>query len=167
MSTSCFTQQSTCYFASSECGPARVTTNNISPCDPIRQFDTLLLPRNSFACRFQSVQAHALDLNPVLTCITHLYLTTVLSHWDFSQRKFGLLSPAGSQLRQSRAAQPTMHAGCFSVSLIHRTPTWSTGYLTCVQMLMRAIAHRGVRALAESWHWKNDSLPHRGINPAA
>ena len=48
-----------------------------------------------------------------------------------------------SRLRQSRANQPTVHAGCFSVSIIHRTLTWTTGSLTCAQMLMHAIAHGG------------------------
>ena len=50
-----------------------------------------------------------------------------------------------SQLRQSRATKPTVHAGCFSVSIIHRTLTWTTGCLTCAQMLMHAIANGGVR----------------------
>ena len=39
----------------------------------------------------------------------------------------------------------TVHAGCFSVSIIHRTLTWTTGSFTCAQMLMHAIAHGGVR----------------------
>ena len=50
-----------------------------------------------------------------------------------------------SQLRQSRVAQPTVHAGCCSVSIVHRTLTWTTGSLTCAQMLMHAIAHGGVQ----------------------
>ena len=53
--------------------------------------------------------------------------------------------PGESQLRQSHATQPTVHAGCFSVSIIHRILTWTTGSLTCTQMLMHAIAHGGVR----------------------
>ena len=44
--------------------------------------------------------------------------------------------PGESQLRQSRATQPTVHAGCYSVSIIHRTLTWTTGSLTCAQMLI-------------------------------
>ena len=32
--------------------------------------------------------------------------------------------PRGSQLRQSRATQPKVHAGCYSFSVIHRTLTW-------------------------------------------
>ena len=53
--------------------------------------------------------------------------------------------PGESQLRQSRATQPTVDAGCFSVSIIHGTLTWTTGSLTFAQMLIRAIAHGGVR----------------------
>ena len=55
---------------------------------------------------------------------------------------------------QSRATQPTVHAGCFSVSVIHRTLTWTTGSLKCTQMLMHAIAHGGVRTPLESVQWK-------------
>ena len=42
--------------------------------------------------------------------------------------------------------QPTVHAGCFSVSIIHQTLTWTTWSLTCAQMLIHAVAH--------SLHWK-------------
>ena len=54
--------------------------------------------------------------------------------------------PGESQLRQSRAIRPIVHARCFSVSIIYRTLTWTKGSLTCAQMLMHAIAHGGVRA---------------------
>ena len=53
--------------------------------------------------------------------------------------------PGESQLRQSRATQPAVHSVCISVSIIHWTLTWATGSWTCAQMLMHAIAHRGVR----------------------
>ena len=49
---------------------------------------------------------------------------------------------------QSRTTQPTVHAECF----IHRTLTWTSGSLTCAQMLMHAIAHGGVRTPEESLH---------------
>ena len=52
--------------------------------------------------------------------------------------------PGESQLRQSRATQPNIHAGCLSVSIIHRTLTLTTRSLTCAQMLMHAIAHGDV-----------------------
>ena len=42
--------------------------------------------------------------------------------------------PGESQLQQSRATRPTVHAECFSVSLIHQTLTWTTRSLTCAQM---------------------------------
>ena len=57
------------------------------------------------------------------------FFTTVLSHLDFSI---------------SRATKPTVHAGSFSVSIIHQTLTWTTGSLTCVYILMHAVAHEGV-----------------------
>ena len=50
-----------------------------------------------------------------------------------------------SQLRHGRATRPTVHAGCFSVSIIHWTPTWTAGSLTCTQVLMYAIADGGVQ----------------------
>ena len=60
--------------------------------------------------------------------------TTVLYHWDFSKPvgNIRVFFPRESQLRQSRATQPTVHAGCLSVCLIHRTLTRTTGSLSCV-----------------------------------
>ena len=48
-----------------------------------------------------------------------------------------------SQLRQSRATQSTVHAGCLVFPIIHRTLTRTTGSLTWAQMLMHSIAHGG------------------------
>ena len=42
--------------------------------------------------------------------------------------------PRESQLQQSHTTQPRVLAGCFSVSIVHQTLTWSTGSLTCTQM---------------------------------
>ena len=86
--------------------------------------------------------------------------------------KIRVAFPGESQLRQSRATQPTLHAGCFSVSIIHRTLTWTIGSRTCAQMLMHAIAHGGCtdahnRVFTESWLWEKNPLPHRGIEPAS
>ena len=68
-----------------------------------------------------------------------IYLfSTVLSRWDFSHGKFELLFPGESQLRQGLATQPTVHAGYFSVPIIHRTLTLTTGSLTCAQGVVRA-----------------------------
>ena len=65
--------------------------------------------------------------------------------------------------QQSCVSQPTVHAGCFSVSIIHRTLTQATEFLTCAQTLMQAIANRegaeGGGAVVR--------LPHRKIEPAS
>ena len=53
--------------------------------------------------------------------------------------------------------EPTVHAGCFSVSIIHQTLTWITGSLMCAQMLMNAIAHRGVQTHVRESALKVDS----------
>ena len=66
----------------------------------------------------------------------------VLSLWDF-YRKFSLLSQRKASC-DSHSTRPTVYAGCFSVSIIHWPLTWTTGSLTCTQMLMHAVAQRGV-----------------------
>ena len=63
-----------------------------------------------------------------LVFLFFLFLITVLSHG-----KFKLLSQ-GKTSCDSRATPPTVHAGCFSVSIIHQTLTWTAESLTCVQM---------------------------------
>ena len=73
---------------------------------------------------------------------------------EFLPREIRVAFPGESHLRQSRATQPTVHARCFSVSTIHRTLTSATGTLTCVQMLMHAIARGGVQTPKESLSWK-------------
>ena len=65
--------------------------------------------------------------------------------------------PGESQLPQDRATQPTVHTGCFSVSIIRRTLTWTTRSLACAQMLMHAIAHGVVRTHARESALKVDS----------
>ena len=75
----------------------------------------------------------------------------------FLQWEIRVAFPEESQLRQSRATHPTVHAGYFSASMIHRTLTWTTGSLTCAQMLMRAIAHGGVRTHVRESALKVDS----------
>ena len=79
----------------------------------------------------------------------YLYNCTVLYNCivplGFLPGEIRVAFPGKSRLRQSRATQPTVHAGCFSVSVIHRTRTWTRGSLTFAHMLMHAIAHGGVR----------------------
>ena len=52
----------------------------------------------------------------------------------FLPRESRVAFPGESQPRQSRATQPKVHAGCFSVSITHRTLKWTTGSLTCIQL---------------------------------
>ena len=52
--------------------------------------------------------------------------------------------PLGKQTATGSRYPPYwVQAGCFSVSIIHRTLTWTAGSLTCTQMLMHAICTRG------------------------
>ena len=91
------------------------------------------------------------------------YFTTVLSHWDFSCGKFGLLFPGKASCDRVTLPQPAVHAGCFSVSIIHRTLTWTTGSLKCAQMLIHTVAHvvytHRKRVCTESWLWERNPLP--------
>ena len=73
----------------------------------------------------------------------YLKLEMILSHWDFSHGKFGLLSPG--KVSCDRIALPNQNAGLFGDFVIHRTLIWTTKSLTCAQMLMHAIAYGGVR----------------------
>ena len=43
-----------------------------------------------------------------------------------------------------------VHAGYVCVAIIHRTLMWTTGSLTCAQMLIHTVAHSGVWTLKES-----------------
>ena len=85
------------------------------------------------------------------------FFTTVLSQWDFSQGKFGLLSPGKANC--DRVARPNVRCmlGVLGVSLIHRTLTWTIWSLTCAQMLMHAIAHGGCRDTVRESALKVDS----------
>ena len=71
--------------------------------------------------------------------------------------KSGCFAPWESQLQQGRATQPTVHAGYFSVSIIHRTLTWTTGSVTCAQMLMHANAQGSIRIHVRESALKVDS----------
>ena len=85
------------------------------------------------------------------------FFTTILSQMGFLPWEIRVAFLGESQLRDSGATQPTVHAGCFNVSIIHRTLTWTTGSLTCAQMLMHTIAHGGVRTHVRGSALKVDS----------
>ena len=61
----------------------------------------------------------------------------------FSHGKIRLLFRGESQQRQSCATQPIAQSGCFSSFITHRTLTWTTGSLTCTQVVMHVIAKGG------------------------
>ena len=126
----------------------------------------LLEPRSN-----QQTNKTTMEANFYFFFSLHILFTTVLSQWDFSHGKFGLLSP-GKAGCDSHATQPTVHARCFSVSIIHQTLTWTTRSLMCAQILMHAVAHGGYmdthkRVCTESWLWEKNPLLHQGIEPAS
>ena len=117
---------------------------------------------------FTTVLSHVQDDSYMYLCQTlhfhgnfdHLFtfifllFTTVLSQRNFSHRKFGLPS-LGKASCNSRATQSTVHAGYFSVSIIHQTLTRTTGSLVCAQCSCMWL-HMGVhghrkRICAENW----------------
>ena len=94
---------------------------------------------------------------------------TVFPHRDFLHEKFRLHFPGKGSC--DRVALPNLRymLQCFSVFVILRTLTWTTGSLTCAQMLMYAM-HTGMhrhhkRVCPESWLWEENPLPHRRIKP--
>ena len=62
-----------------------------------------------------------------------IVFTPLLSNLKLLPWENRVVFPGESQLRQSRAIQPTVRAGCFSFSITDRTLTWTTGFLTCAQ----------------------------------
>ena len=85
------------------------------------------------------------SFEPVREGMRQLYYDGIV-RMGFLQCEIRVVFPGESQL--DRVALPNLlrMLGVFSVSIIHRTLTGTTGSLTCAQMLMRAIAQRGVRA---------------------
>ena len=119
-----------------------------------------------------------LQVNLMLTlcvcyCLHHVQLTKCFNYFfNNCIVPLGFLPWEVQELWQSCATQPTVHAGWFSVSRIHWTRIWTTGSLTCTQILMRAIAHGGgggyrrthVRACTEGWLWEEYPLLHQELN---
>ena len=74
-------------------------------------------------------------VNTVLLLFTELFtFNNCMVPIGFLLWEIRVAFPGESQLRQSRSTQPTVHAGCFSVSITHRTLTWTTGSLSSAQM---------------------------------
>ena len=70
----------------------------------------------------------------ILFIFCFLLSTVVLSQGDFLQLEIWVAFHGKSQLRQIRTTQPMVHAGCFSVSIIHRTLTGTMGSLMCAHL---------------------------------
>ena len=85
------------------------------------------------------------------------YILQLYCPFGFLQWKTQVAFPWESQLQQSHTIQPMVHAGCFSVSIIHRTMTWTTRSLTCTRILMHEIAHRGCAGTTRESALKVDS----------
>ena len=97
----------------------------------------------------------------IIILFIHIF-TTVLSQWDFSHSKFGMPS-LGKGSCDSRAIKPMVHVGCFSVSIIHQTRTWTTGSLMCAQCID---CTWGFMDTVRESDWKNPLLQ-QGIKPAS
>ena len=102
---------------------------------------------------FTSFHPSLLYVCPVLVAVTLLLLLLLLQlcalHFSdlfmlfilqlycpigiYPMGNLGCFSRGKSAGTESRF-QPTVHAGCFSFSIIHRTLTWTAGPLTCAQM---------------------------------
>ena len=95
---------------------------------------------------------HPLDLFSFLTFFLFWFYNCIVP-MGFLPRETPRVSP-GKASCNSHATPPTVHAGHFSVSIIHQTLTWTTGSLTCPHMLMHTIARRVVWTPKESLHWK-------------
>ena len=87
----------------------------------------------------------------------HFTFYNCIVPFGFLQWKTQVAFPWESQLQQSHTIQPMVHAGCFSVSIIHRTMTWTTRSLTCTRILMHEIAHRGCAGTTRESALKVDS----------
>ena len=111
------------------------------------------------------------ELHFGVTCYSLLFYFTFfngIARMGFLPREIRVAFPRESQLRQSRATQRTMHAGCFSVSIIHWTLAWTIGSLTRTHMLMHSIAHGDIRTpkivCTENWLWEKNACRTREWN---
>ena len=102
-------------------------------------------------------------------CFPFLYKRIV--PLGFLPWKIRIAYPRENQLRQTRATQPTVHAGCFSVAIIHRTLDMDYR-IFCVRTYVNAchctqVCTDTVRESALKVDWERNPLPYRGIAPAS
>ena len=123
----------------------------------------------------RQVDSHPITINytsPTRATLGHFtstfyIFTNILSQRDLLHRKIRVAIPGENQLRHSRVTQPTVHAGCLSVSIIHQTLTWTTGSLTCGHINACNCTWWYTDTGRESTMEKKNPLPHRGIEPAS
>ena len=84
----------------------------------------------------------------------------------FLPRKIRVAFSRESHLRQSRATQSMVHAGCFSVSIIHRTLDMDSMIFNVRSDVNACDCTRGSRD-ARNAVWEKNPLPHRRIEPAS
>ena len=102
---------------------------------------------------------------------TCLLFYNCMASMEFLPWEIWVAFPIESQLPQSHATQPNVLSGCFSVSIIQWTLTWTTGcFNVCTDV--SACEHMGVyghhkRVCTENLLWEKNPLPHLGIEPAS
>ena len=104
----------------SECQGSKPGDDNNSP-----QTGSMYSSRPGFSLRFK----HSLHGSRIVITFLKKYFYFVQMGFLLWQMRVSCSEK--SQLQQGRATQPTVHAGCSSVSIIHRTLTWTTGSFTC------------------------------------
>ena len=82
-------------------------------------------------CVSTNASALFLTLRSFFKISYHLFYNCI-APLEFLPLQIRFAFPRENQLQQSRATRPALHAGCCSVSIIHRTLTWTTGSLTYV-----------------------------------
>ena len=106
--------------------------------------------RCHFLKQFRTLQTLLENLLPPWIRKASTYVFFLLPFYNyiipsgFLSWKIHVALPKDSQLRQIRGAQPTVHTGCFRVSVIHRALTWSTGSLTWICELFGCVYTRGL-----------------------
>ena len=111
-------------------------------CEAVTYFMLMCCHRFSAATGVHaSSSTHPQDLDRLKAffLLSFFFLTTIVL-LGFFPREIWVNFPRKSQLQQSHATQPTVHTGCFRVSIIHGILTWTIGSLTCTQTVMHAIA---------------------------
>ena len=98
------------------------------------------LTHNPVLLVFQGPYHHnVIQVDSIQVLVVLIHISLVVSTFCNSTVPVGFLPweiwiafPRKSQLQPSHTTQPRVHAGCFSVSIIHLTLTQTPGSLTCI-----------------------------------